>query len=63
MGLEYKDGDVRALVILDDNTSDTVINEIKKYANIESTNSELVQINIPIDDLNKLYKIPDITKV
>jgi len=63
LGLEYKDGDVRALVILDDNTPDTVINEIKKYANIESVNSELVQINIPIDDLSTLYKIPNIAKV
>jgi hypothetical protein len=63
LGLEYKDGDVRALVILDDNTPDTVINEIKKYANIESINSELVQINIPIDDLSTLYKIPNIAKV
>ena len=63
LGLEYKDGDVRALVMLDDNTSDVVINEIRKYANIESANKDLVQINIPIDDLPTLYKIPDITKV
>jgi uncharacterized repeat protein (TIGR01451 family) len=62
LGLEYKDGDVRALVILDE-TSDAVINEIKKYANIESINKDLIQINIPIDDLSTLYKIPDITKV
>ena len=62
LGLEYKDGDVRALVILDE-TSDAVINEIKKYANIESVNADLVQINIPLDDLSTLYKIPDITKV
>jgi len=62
LGLEYKDGDVRALVILD-KTSDAVINEIKKYAYVESTNKDLVQINIPLDDLTTLYKIPDITKV
>jgi len=62
LGLEYKDGDVRALVILD-NTSDAILNEIKKFANVESTNQNLVQINIPLDDLNRLYKIPDITKV
>jgi len=62
MGLEYKEGDVRALVILD-KESDAVINEIKKFANIESLNSDLVQINIPLDDLSTLYKIPDIAKV
>ena len=62
MGLEYKDGDVRALIILDD-TSDAVINEIKKFAYIESENQNLVQIHIPLDDLSRLYKIPDITKV
>ena len=62
MGLEYKEGDVRALVILDE-TSNAVINEIKKFANIESSNKDLVQINIPLDDLSTLYKIPDIAKV
>ena len=60
--IEYKDDEVRVLIILEQ-VSDLILNEIKKLGTIESSNESLVQATVPLKNLSELNKIPHLIKV
>ncbi len=61
-GLEYKDGEVRVLIIFDQ-VSDLILDEIKKLATVESSNENMIQATVPLKNLIEINNVPDLIKV
>jgi len=61
-GLEYKDGEVRVLIIFDQ-VSDLILNEIKKLGTVESSNENMIQATVPLKNLVEINNLPNLIKV